>query len=61
VTDPLYSFDTSAFIKGRRDLLLPDVFPTFWVNIEQSIQVGRMRGSCGSPEDRGRWWQSQSG
>ncbi|MGH3615380.1 MAG: DUF4411 family protein [Pseudonocardia sp.] len=43
MTQPLYSFDTSALIKGRRDLLLPDVFPTFWANIEQSIQLGHVR------------------
>ena len=43
MTEPLYSFDTSAFIKGRRDLLLPDVFVTFWTNVEHSIQLGHVR------------------
>ena len=37
MTDLLYSFDTSVFINGRRDLLPPEVFPTLWVNIEQTI------------------------
>lgn len=43
MTEQLYSFDTSALIKGRRDLLFPTVFPTFWTNIERSIQLGHVR------------------
>lgn len=43
MTDLLYSFDTSVFINGRRDLLPPEVFPTLWANIEQMIVVGSIR------------------
>lgn len=43
MTGLLYSFDTSAFIKGRRDLLPPEVFPTFWTNVEQMIMAGSIR------------------
>lgn len=43
MTGLLYSFDTSAFINGRRDLLPPEVFPTFWTNIEQMILAGVIR------------------
>lgn len=45
MTDLLYSFDTSAFIKGRRDLLPPEVFPTLWNNIEQMIAAGVVRAT----------------
>ncbi|MFI9811396.1 DUF4411 family protein [Saccharothrix variisporea] len=45
MTGGLYSFDTSAFIKGRRDLLPPDVFATLWTRIEQSIASGMIRSS----------------
>lgn len=45
MTGTLYSFDTSAFIKGRRDLLPPDVFVTLWTKIEQAIAAGVIRAS----------------
>ena len=45
MTDLLYSFDTSAFIKGRRDLLPPEVFPALWNNIEQMIAAGVVRAT----------------
>jgi hypothetical protein len=38
-----YSFDTSSFLNGRRDLLLPDVFKTFWINVESMIAAGGIR------------------
>lgn len=43
MTQPFYSFDTSAFINGRRDLLPPDVFPTLWSSIEKMIDDGSVR------------------
>jgi hypothetical protein len=43
VTDPLYSFDTSVWINGRRDLLPPDLFPTLWSKIEGVILSGGLR------------------
>ena len=41
--DRNYSFDTSAFINGRRDLLPPTTFPTVWTNIEAIIVSERIR------------------
>ncbi|MGK5112777.1 DUF4411 family protein [Geodermatophilus sp. CPCC 205506] len=38
-----YSFDTSAFINGRRDLLRPTVFQTLWKRIEEEIVAGSIR------------------
>lgn len=38
-----YSFDTSALLNGRRDLLPPGTFRTVWVNIEQAIAAGEVR------------------
>lgn len=40
---PLYSFDTSAFLNGRRDLLPPATFRTVWRNIEEAIAAGEVR------------------
>ena len=39
----LYSFDTSAFINGRRDLLRPTVFQTLWKRIEEEIAAGSIQ------------------
>jgi hypothetical protein len=39
----VFSFDTSAFINGRRDLLPPEVFPTLWGNVEEMIAAGQVR------------------
>ena len=38
-----YSFDTSSFLNGRRDLLPPEVFVTLWNKIEQMIGDGDIR------------------
>lgn len=38
-----YSFDTSSFMNGRRDLLPPSVFPSVWRNIEAAISDGSIR------------------
>lgn len=38
-----YSFDSGAFINGRRDLFRPEVFPTLWANIDAMIQAGVIR------------------
>jgi len=38
-----YSFDTSAFLNGRRDLLPPEIFKTVWRNIEEAIAEGKVR------------------
>lgn len=43
MSDLLYSFDTSVFINGRRDLLRPEIFLTLWANIEQMIVAGAIR------------------
>jgi hypothetical protein len=38
-----YSFDTSSFLNGRRDILLREVFRSFWSNVEAMIAGGRIR------------------
>lgn len=40
---PFYSFDTSSFLNGRRDLLPPTTFPTLWSNVEAMIEAGLIR------------------
>jgi hypothetical protein len=40
---PFYSFDTSAFINGRRDLLPPETFPTLWGRVEGMIEAGSIQ------------------
>lgn len=40
-----YSFDTSAIINGRRDLLPPDVFPGVWAEVERLISAGVVRST----------------
>lgn len=62
MTDQMYSFDTSVFINGRRDLLPPEVFPTLWANIEQVIAAGSVqaidvvRDELGRRDDATRAW-----
>ena len=43
MTEPLYSFDTSALINGRRDLLPPGIFITLWQRVEVMIAAGPIR------------------
>lgn len=38
-----YSFDTSSFLNGRRDLLPPAVFRSLWVNVDVMIDEGQIR------------------
>lgn len=38
-----YSFDTSAFINGQRDLLPPDVLPKLWPQIASMIMMGEVQ------------------
>lgn len=38
-----YSFDTSAFINGRRDLLPPETFPSLWTRVEGMIAAGSIQ------------------
>jgi hypothetical protein len=35
-----YSFDTSSFLNGRRDLFPPTTFPTVWERIEVAVGDG---------------------
>jgi Domain of unknown function (DUF4411) len=39
----IYSFDTSAFIQGRRDVLPAETFTTFWANLATLIRRGEIR------------------
>lgn len=41
--EPFYSFDTSAFINGHRDLLPPATFPSVWQRVEGMIAGGAIR------------------
>jgi Domain of unknown function (DUF4411) len=66
--DPLYSFDTSSLLNGRRDLLPPEVFPTLWAKIEQSISDGMIRAVDVVRDELGKrddatmaWAAAQSG
>lgn len=43
MTRLLYSFDTSVWINGRRDLFPPDLFPTLWDKLEGTIMAGAIR------------------
>ena len=38
-----YSFDSSSFINGRRDLLPPTILPTLWDRISDEIAAGSVR------------------
>lgn len=38
-----YSFDSSSFINGRRDLLPPAILPTLWDRISDEIIAGTVR------------------
>lgn len=38
-----YSFDTSSFLNGQRDLFPPATFPTLWENIAAMIEAGDVR------------------
>jgi hypothetical protein len=63
VTDLLlYSFDTSAVINGRRDLLPPEVFPSVWSKVEGLIASGavhavdEVRAELGKRDDSAKDW-----
>lgn len=49
-----YSFDTSAILNGRRDLLPPNIFPTLWENVEKMIREGTVRSVDVVMEELGR-------
>lgn len=61
----LFSFDTSAFISGRRDVLPASTFGTFWCNIEALIRRGEIRAvdvvrdEMRRRDDDTRKWASQ--
>jgi Domain of unknown function (DUF4411) len=40
---PFYSFDSGAFINGRRDIFIPTSFPGLWRQIEELIALGQVR------------------
>lgn len=64
----VYSFDTSSFLNGRRDLLPPSTFPTLWNNIEalidseavQSIDLVRDELTA-RDDDVASWAKAQEG
>ncbi len=63
---PFYSFDTSSFLNGQRDLFPPTIFPTLWENIEGMIATGTVRSVDlvrdeleGKDDDVPRWAKAQ--
>lgn len=40
-----YSFDSSSFINGRRDLLPPTILPTLWDRISEQVAAGDIRAA----------------
>lgn len=62
-----YSFDTSAILNGRRDLLPPAVFPSLWANIEELvgstvIAIDQVDVELSKREDEiWEWAKAQSG
>lgn len=68
MAEPLYSFDTSSMLNGRRDLLPPTTFPGVWENIETAISMGQVRAIdlvrdelSVMDDEVQRWARSQSG
>jgi hypothetical protein len=64
----IYSFDTSAILNGRRDLLPPETFPTLWGYVEGMIQSGTircveevLRELSKRDDDAHRWAKGQAG
>lgn len=49
-----YSFDTSAILEGWRRSYPPDLFPSLWAKIEQSIDDGILVASEEVMEDLGK-------
>ena len=65
---PLYSFDTSVIISGRRDLLRPTTFQTLWTNIETMVASGAIRAIdevkhelAKKDDDASQWAKAQPG
>ena len=65
---PLYSFDTSAILNGRRDQLPPSVFSGLWQRIEAMIAEGGIRAvdvvrdELGKRDDDANGWaRAQTG
>jgi predicted nucleic acid-binding protein len=65
---PFFSFDTSAFINGQRDLFKPKTFGALWDEIARMIQAGTVlavdevkRELRRKDDDVARWARSQRG
>lgn len=65
---PLYSFDSGAFINGRRDIFIPTTFGAIWTKIEGMIATGQVRAVdevrievTKKDDDSARWAKSQRG
>lgn len=58
----LYSFDTSAWLNGRRDLFPPETFPSLWERVEGMILLGEIesvdevRNELAKREDEVHTW-----
>lgn len=59
--------DTSAYINGRRDHLMPGTFPSVWKLVEEALADGRIilprevfRELVGKDDDTATWIKSQA-
>jgi hypothetical protein len=65
---PFYSFDSGAFINGRRQIFMPKTFGAIWTRIEGMIATGQVRAVdevkrevCRKDDDTARWAKAQHG
>lgn len=65
---PYYSFDSGAFINGRRDIFIPSTFPGVWAHIEGMIAHGQVRAVdevkrevTRHDDETARWTEAQKG
>ncbi|QGF23127.1 DUF4411 family protein [Raineyella fluvialis] len=65
---PYYSFDSGAFINGRRDIFIPSAFLGVWKNIEVMIASGLVRAVdevkrevSRHDDDTAKWVRAQKG
>ena len=63
---PLYSFDSGAFINGRREIFMPKTFGAIWTRIEGMVAIGQVRAVdevkrelAKKDDDTTKWARSQ--
>lgn len=65
---PFFSFDSGAFINGRRDIFILPTFAAVWTNIQTMITHGQVRAIeevrhevTRHDDDTGQWVKAQQG